>query len=255
MALTDTNFNLKTLLNLEATDVNKRTIEEFGAETLFIPGGVILTGDVDPDPAVELSKPTPNVELRMLLSLTLDVTVPNNQTWRTLDPGPTQLIDWIPPGVLGSYTTQIFDGNDALLSNAVLGSFGFRFTHKTGILTIDGNANAFVQPFKITAYRYIGPKGFATGTAVTEGRIRENISLVGVQDGSNLVFTIPDLAVHNPPGSQIKVYRNGQRLMPGPSNDYVVSESGGVGTGYDTITFTADPPILGERLSADYLTM
>lgn len=253
MALTDTNFNLKTLLNLEATDANKRTIEEFGAETLFIPGGVILTGDVDLDPLVELSKPTPNVEFRTLFSLTVDVTVPNNQTWRTLD-GATQLIDWIPPGVLGNYTTQIFDGNDVQLSDAVLGTFGFRFTHKTGILTIDGNANAFVQPFKVTAYRYIGPKGFI-GTNLTEERVRENIPLVGTQNGVNLVFTIPDLAIHDPPRSQVKVYRNGQRLLSGAVNDYVVSESGGVGTGYDTITFTSDPPILGENLWADYVTL
>lgn len=94
-----------------------------------------------------------------------------------------------------------------------------------------------------------------TAGAVTEGRVRENVALVGAQDGINLVYTIPDLAVHSPPGPQVKVYRNGQRLLPGAGNDYLVTESGGVGTGYDTIIFTADPPVSGENLWADYLTL
>jgi hypothetical protein len=37
------------------------------------------------------------------------------------------------------------------------------------------------------------------------------------------------------------VLYNGQRLKEGASNDYVASESGGAGTGYDTITLTFVP--------------
>jgi len=47
------------------------------------------------------------------------------------------------------------------------------------------------------------------------------------------------------------VYYNGQRLLEGVGNDYVAVESGGIGTGYDTIVleFTPYPP---SNWSIDY---
>jgi hypothetical protein len=77
--------------------------------------------------------------------------------------------------------------------------------------------------------------------------------LVGTIDGSNRIFTTPDIFLHDPPDTSVQVYINGQRIYQ--DRDYTISESGGVGTGYDTITFVA-PPIPGppdpDYLSADY---
>ena len=47
---------------------------------------------------------------------------------------------------------------------------------------------------------------------------------------------------HESVNSEVLSY-NGQRLYEGVGNDYVVSESGGVGTGYDTITLQFTPRI------------
>ena len=42
------------------------------------------------------------------------------------------------------------------------------------------------------------------------------------------------------PGSE-RVYYNGERLQSGAGNDYTISESGGFGTGFDTIVLAFAP--------------
>jgi hypothetical protein len=64
------------------------------------------------------------------------------------------------------------------------------------------------------------------------------------------VFTTPDDFVHAPPSSSLKLYYNGQRLLL--ADDFTLSESGGPGTGFDTVT-TLFPPKLGDKLWADYV--
>lgn len=64
-----------------------------------------------------------------------------------------------------------------------------------------------------------------------------NEVLTGTVNSINTVFTT---AVDFTPGSQA-VYFNGVRQVPGVGNDYTISESGGIGTGYDTITFMVAP--------------
>jgi len=81
-------------------------------------------------------------------------------------------------------------------------------------------------------------------------KTREWISLLGIKDGVNVMFTTPEPFVQNP-NLNIKVYLNGQRLWNGAGNDYTVSESGGPGTGYDTVVL-AVPPKGFENLIADY---
>jgi len=67
-----------------------------------------------------------------------------------------------------------------------------------------------------------------------------------------MVFTVPASdkflqdALH-----QIQPRYDGRDMFVGASNDYTVSESGGVGTGFDTVTFTFAPKV-GDRLTADY---
>lgn len=75
--------------------------------------------------------------------------------------------------------------------------------------------------------------------------------MAGAIDGANTVFlTASDFRVSD--GAGPVVYYNGQRLHLGAGHDYVVSESGGVGTGYDTVTL-AFAPRVGDHLSVDYV--
>jgi hypothetical protein len=82
---------------------------------------------------------------------------------------------------------------------------------------------------------------------------RWNQELIGLKNGSNLIFTTPEKFVQDST-VVVQVYRNGKGpLNLGASNDYTVSESGGVGTGFDTITFNGPAPLSNEYLSADYI--
>jgi len=81
-------------------------------------------------------------------------------------------------------------------------------------------------------------------------KIREGISLIGSYDGVNLTFMTPDKFVQTTK-IRIKVYLNGQRLNVGAMNDYTIVESGGPGTGYDTIVVAVAPKSY-ENLIADY---
>lgn len=83
-------------------------------------------------------------------------------------------------------------------------------------------------------------------------RFRTAQNLSGVKDGTNLVFHTPgtDKFAHNLPFLDVTVYYNGVRLTL--LDDYMVSESGGPGTGFDTITVTM-APYPDDHLVADYV--
>jgi hypothetical protein len=83
---------------------------------------------------------------------------------------------------------------------------------------------------------------------------RLNAELQGVKNGSNPIFTLPDKALNTSELSPSVVW-NGRRLRSGV--DYVLSESGGAGTGYDTVTLSQWQtagflPRAGDELVADY---
>lgn len=83
---------------------------------------------------------------------------------------------------------------------------------------------------------------------------RYNIELVGTKDGTNRVFTTPDKFLHGTyygAEPQIRLMHNGRRLIE--QDDFTVSESGGVGTGFDTITMVSFAPVSRSRLIADYV--
>lgn len=83
---------------------------------------------------------------------------------------------------------------------------------------------------------------------------RVGVSLIGTIDGSNQVFTTPSKFIYEAGGESLCVYYNGQRLIEGAIDDYTVSESGGPGTGHDTVSLAFAPkgaPGL-DRLTADY---
>jgi len=64
----------------------------------------------------------------------------------------------------------------------------------------------------------------------------------GPINGVNKVFTTAAKFLED----SLRVYLNGQRLTVGALKDYVVSESGGSGTGFDTMTL-ATAPISGAK--------
>jgi len=87
---------------------------------------------------------------------------------------------------------------------------------------------------------------------IAVGRYRTGQGLIGLKDRVNATFKVPgtEKYVHNLPFLSIQVYFNGVRLVL--LDDYMVIESGGAGTGYDTIVLGV-PPRPNDHLTADYI--
>jgi hypothetical protein len=85
---------------------------------------------------------------------------------------------------------------------------------------------------------------------------KTGIYFIGVLDGVNRVFKTPDKFVHAN-GLSIDVFHNGRRLIEAPipdvrGGDFYCSESGGSGTGFDTINFLSFAPVSKSALVSDY---
>lgn len=78
----------------------------------------------------------------------------------------------------------------------------------------------------------------------TNNRVRKQFN--ETPDGINTIFTSPVNFIASGDFTEW-VFKNGNLLEQGIGCDYLSSESGGVGTGFDTITF-ASPPRTGDRL-------
>jgi len=110
-------------------------------------------------------------------------------------------------------------------------------------------------------------RAFLESVGVTDGLevtadipylFRQEIELVGDKNNSNRIFTVPvgDKFIQGTLGNnefRILVKHNGRDLVEGI--DYIVSESGGSGTGYDTVVFTSFVPESEEDdvIVADYV--
>ena len=73
--------------------------------------------------------------------------------------------------------------------------------------------------------------------------------LAGAVNGVNLTFTTPEKFLHAVPGLSARVHLNGQRLLR--VDDYTLAESGGPGTGFDTVVLL-HAPVTGDKVFADY---
>lgn len=80
-------------------------------------------------------------------------------------------------------------------------------------------------------------------------RNRVGIELIGTKDGVNQTFTTPDIFVEG----TLRVFYNGVRLHKGVTHDYTTSESGGIGTGFDTMVFTVSAPLSDDHVTSDYV--
>jgi hypothetical protein len=90
---------------------------------------------------------------------------------------------------------------------------------------------------------------------VNVGRYRVSQNLSGAKDGVNTTYYTPgrEKFAHNLPFFDISIYFNGSRLSI--INDYLIEESEGRGTGYDTIILLVPPPRFNDLLFADYILM
>ena len=103
----------------------------------------------------------------------------------------------------------------------------------------------------VVVFPTLDPLQIATGSSGSS-TARTGISLLGVKDGINTLFTTPEKFVHTS-AITIAVYWNGRRLHLG--RDYFAAESGGAGTGYDTVDLTpwaSRLPTATDELVADY---
>ena len=85
----------------------------------------------------------------------------------------------------------------------------------------------------------------------TISRFKFQVEPTGAKNGTNVIFTTPEFFLEE----TLRLYFNGMRMMRGASCDFVVSESGGLGTGFDTVTVALDlAPESDDNLFVDYIT-
>ena len=83
--------------------------------------------------------------------------------------------------------------------------------------------------------------------------LRVGVSLVGTPDGVLRIFQTPEKFQRY----SVRVYHNGRSLVPTQipmpnQGDFFVSESGGTGTGFDTINFLTMTPSTSSVIRVDY---
>lgn len=99
--------------------------------------------------------------------------------------------------------------------------------------------------------------GFTTGIQITNDELavieQQDIQLVGLVNNTNTIFTIPSGTWIQSPPYKIIVYKNGVKQVLG--DDFTIAESGGPGTGYDTVILAVPPttvPAPVDVITADY---
>jgi hypothetical protein len=118
-------------------------------------------------------------------------------------------------------------------------------------------SNIDLLQFNDCGIQYLDGFGFTTGVLVAYEQLavleQQDVQLVGTVDGFNNVFTIPSGTWIQSPPYKIIVYLNGVKQVL--NDDYMIAESNGPGTGYDTVIFTVPPeptPLPPDIVTADY---
>src|ERR1700722_18174822 len=93
---------------------------------------------------------------------------------------------------------------------------------------------------------FLQSAGVVNGLQIGSGQIsileQQDIQLVGAVDGVNDIFTIPSGTWIQVSPYKIIVYDNGVKQTFG--TDYTIAESGGSGTGFDTVILAIPPSIV-----------
>src|ERR1035437_8074221 len=105
------------------------------------------------------------------------------------------------------------------------------------------NSDIDLVQFNSAQKKFLQDSGIIIGLHIDNDRLaairKEDIQLVGIVDGINKVFTIPLGTFLMNLGYKIIVYRNGIKQFY--LDDYFIAESGGLGSGYDTVIFSVAP--------------
>lgn len=115
--------------------------------------------------------------------------------------------------------------------------------------------NAAQKSFLQSAGIIKGLDASGGGVSIIPFVFKQNIPLIGTLDGVNRIFTTPDKFIQGTFDGNIfsiMVFHNGQELVP--NIDFTISESGGIGTGNDTITFISFIPTSNSILVAAYVS-
>jgi hypothetical protein len=118
-------------------------------------------------------------------------------------------------------------------------------------------SNIDLLQFNDCGIQYLEGYGFTTGILITNNQLaiieQQDIQLVGLVNNVNTIFTIPSGTWIQVPPYKIIVYKNGVKQVLG--DDYTIAESGGPGTGYDTVILAIPPetiPAPIDVITADY---
>lgn len=105
--------------------------------------------------------------------------------------------------------------------------------------------------FNLDQKSFLQSAGIVNGLEVsggTGGFDVQDATLIGTRDNVNTTFTTPTAFKHTDQFKEVLFVNGLRQHIP---EDYFVAESGGLGTGYDTIVFVT-PPFPDDILTIDY---
>lgn len=115
-----------------------------------------------------------------------------------------------------------------------------------GLLQFNDEHKQFLSRHGITYGVEIGPNNFMFKRHI-------DVKLIGSVDNSNTIYFVPSAYFQNTEDNPIVVYKNG--VKQAYLDDFTIAESGGAGTGFDTIIMTVPPLSVSsppDILTADY---
>lgn len=111
--------------------------------------------------------------------------------------------------------------------------------------------------FNVDQRIFLEQSGISVGLTVSDDQLTfikyEDVELVGAVDDANTTFSIPSGKFIQQGKYKIIVYKNG--VKQAFLDDFIIAESGGPGTGYDTVILAIAPtttPAPDDLITADY---
>jgi len=118
-------------------------------------------------------------------------------------------------------------------------------------------SNIDLLQFSTKQRAWLHSYGFSTGVQISSSQLevieQQDIQLIGIVNNVNTIYKIPSGTWIQSAPYKIIVYKNGVKQVLG--DDYFIIESGGPGTGYDTVILTVPPttiPAPNDIITADY---
>ncbi len=145
--------------------------------------------------------------------------------------------------------------SEADIRNSLLkGELLIKFKAKELVVT---SSNIDLLQFDDCQRDFLESIGITIGISILPGDLpyafKDNITLIGPLDNVNRTFTTPHVFINGFLGDnefKIQVDHNGRHLIE--EIDYTISESGGPGTGFDTVTLITLTPTPTSKLTCNY---